>query len=161
LVVSALHVVNDLWKGKRGLVSWRDVLVIVHRIGRDRSAAAFQRVRLGWLFEVMVDELARELPEAGIAGPVRPTALSWVERFRLASSGWANDSLPTRHRIAWAARLPPANAVAFIAGSAVPSRSYVRDHDGSYRNYWRRAARETVSTAHGSDLRMTSAHELD
>jgi hypothetical protein len=82
-------------------------------------------------------------------------------RFRLASSGWANDSLPTRHRIAWATRLPPANAIAFVAGSAVPSPAYVRDHDGSYRCYWRRAARETVATARGSDLRMTSAFDAD
>jgi hypothetical protein len=154
LVVSGLHIVNDLWKGKLGLASWRDFLVIVDRIGTHGASAAFERASLTWMFDLMMEEVAHALPEAGLTATGSAPALSWITKFRLASSGWANDSLPTRHKMAWATRLPPSNALAFMAGTTVPSREYVRSHDGSYWNYWRRGIHETASAAKGADMRM-------
>ena len=153
LVVTALHILNDLWKGKLGLTSWRDVIVIIKGIGEDQSRKAFDQADLGWLFDVIVDELRRSVPDADLwsAGP-HTTPLG--ARLRLAALGWSNDSSPTRHRLAWATRLPPLNALAFLVGVAFPSGEYIRTRHGSYVNYWRRSLQETISTARGSDFRM-------
>ena len=95
MIVSALHVVNDRWKGKLGLASWRDLLVVMGRIGSQRAASAFERAGLEWLFDVMSDEISRALPEIPVESRGHPPVLTWTTRFRLASSGWAHDSLAT------------------------------------------------------------------
>jgi hypothetical protein len=156
VVVSALHVVNDRWKGKLGLTSWRDLLVVMDRIGNRRAASAFEHAELEWLFDVMSDEISRALPDIPVESPGHPPVLTWTTRIRLASSGGAHDSLATRQRLAWATRLPPAHSIAFIAGSLVPSADYVRARDGSYRSYWRRGVHESISTLRGSDYRMAA-----
>jgi Uncharacterised nucleotidyltransferase len=155
-VVAALHILNDLWKGKLGLTSWRDVMIITQRIGLPRARAAFDQAGLTWLFDLLIDELALVVPEVTFSAPANPPALAFGPKMRLAALGWSNDSSATRHRLAWASRLPPLNALAFLAGTAVPSAEYIRERHGSYLNYWKQGLRETVSTAQGSDYRMTT-----
>jgi hypothetical protein len=155
LVVSGLHVLNDLWKGKRGLPSWRDVIAITQVVGVDPAYSAFARAGIPWVFDLLISELKRELPELALE-PVRQSqTIPLIPRMRLSLSGWSGDSPATRHRLAWAARLPAIHAAAFLVGSAVPSLKYVRARHGTYRSYWRRALSETMATAHGSDFRMT------
>jgi len=159
--VAALHILNDLWKGKLGLTSWRDVMVITQRIGLPRARAAFDRAELTWLFDLLIDELAQAVPEVTFSAPATSPALAFGPRMRLGALGWSNDSSAARHRLAWATRLPPLNALAFLVGTAVPSPGYIRERHGSYRHYWRQGIRETVSTAHGSDYRMTTIDDYD
>jgi Uncharacterised nucleotidyltransferase len=160
LVISALHILNDLWKGKHGLVAWRDVLFLTIHLGPSRAQEAFDDVRLSWLYELIAIEIGCVLPAIGsVALPQRGKVS--IPRGRLAALGWGNNSAATRHRLAWAARLPPSNAVAFLWGTVVPSRSYIRARHGSYRTYWRRGVQETISTARGSDYRVTSVDEYD
>jgi hypothetical protein len=159
LVVAALHILNDLWKGKLGLASWRDVIAVTRMIGQPKARAAFERAELAWLFDVMAAELARSAPEAGIIGPATPLVLPRQAKLRLAALGWSNDSSASRHRLAWASRLPPLNSLAFLAGTAVPSAEYIRDRHGSYWLYWKRSMEESVSTFRGSDFRMTTVDD--
>jgi len=159
LLVSALHVLNDLWKGKAGLASWRDVLVLLHRLGPEGSQAAFAGARLGWLHDLMAVELARAVPEAGIEHPRVVAAPPPAARFRMAALGWSGQTAWTRLRLAWVSRLPPANGVAFLAGTLVPSPAYIRGRHGSYGTYWRRGLTEAVATAHGADHRMTTVDD--
>jgi hypothetical protein len=156
LLVSALHILNDLWKGKAGLASWRDVLILMTRLGPEQARSAFAGARLAWLHDLVIDEFARSVPESAvmrsrvIARPHGRTAL------RLSALGWSGDSVASRLRMSWATRLPVANGMAFLAGSLIPSPSYIKDRHGSYVDYWRRGLAETVATTKGSDYRMTS-----
>jgi hypothetical protein len=161
LLISALHVLNDLWKGKAGLASWRDVLVLLHRLGADQARAVFAEAGIAWLHDLMVAELARSVPEAGIAPPSTLEQPSRAERVRLAALGWSGHSMATRQRLAWVSRLPVANGMLFLAGTLVPSPAYVRDRHGSYLDYWRRGLSESVSTAKGSDYRMTTVDDYE
>jgi hypothetical protein len=156
MIVSALHILNDLWKGKSGLTSWRDVMISIKRIGEPQAQNAFARVELGWLFDLLADEMMQAVPEVGINPSCPSPALPLGPRLHVAALGWSNDSRLTRLRLAWATRLPPLNAIAFLAGTAVPSAEYIRTRDGSYRNYWSRTLKETFSTERGSDYRMTT-----
>jgi ribosome modulation factor len=81
--------------------------------------------------------------------------------MRVATLGWWNETRATRHRLAWATRLPALNAMAFLAGTAFPSADYVHSRHGSFRNYWKNGWRETVLTAHGSDYRMTTIDDYE
>ena len=160
LIISTLHILNDLWKGKLGVASWRDVIVLMKLLGPSRSQEAFSAVRLAWLYDLIEGQLALHLPEVGIS-PSSPAAeLPASARLRLGSAGWSGNSTAARHRLAWAARLPTLNAIAFLAGTAVPSPSYIRARHHTYRNYWKRSFVETVSTAKGSDFRMTTIDDV-
>jgi hypothetical protein len=159
LVISAFHILNDLWKGKLGLASWRDVILLTRALGEADAGFAFERAGVPWLFDLFRAELASELPEAGIGSAPSEPAIPLLARLRLAGLGWANDSSATRHRLAWATRLPPLNALAFLAGSAVPSPTYVRSRHGTYFGYWKRGLVETASTLRGSDYRMTTVDD--
>jgi hypothetical protein len=161
LVISAFHILNDLWKGKIGLASWRDVILLLGTLGEDRARMAFDRAGVAWMFVVFTAELAYELPEAGIASSGVTPVIPLIPRVRLAGLGWSNDSTATRHRLAWATRLPPVNAVAFLAGSAVPSAGYIQSRHGSYFSYWKRGLIETASTFRGSDYRMTTVDDYE
>lgn len=161
LLISTMHVLNDLWKGKLGLASWRDVVVLMTLLGRARSMMAFERVDLGWLFEIATRRLSVIVPEAGIGASSSMPRPSIVTRLRLSALGWEGNSALSRHRLAWAMRLPIPNALAFLAGTAIPSPQYVRERHGSLRRYWGEGWRETLSTAHGADYRMTTITEKD
>lgn len=153
LVISALHILNDLWKGKRGLTSWRDLLVLLESAGSIEASAVFEDLGLGWLHQLELEELASALPWAGFHAHTRAARPTLGVRTRLRVLGWGKDAVVTRHRMAWAARLPFSNAIAFAIGTTVPSASYIRVRHGSYRHYWRQAWSETVSTFRGADYR--------
>lgn len=155
LVVSALHVLNDLWKSKAGLNSWRDVVVLMYRLGPSDARDAFARVGLAGLHDVMVNHLATWVPAIGLT-PVGSPSLSRSERFQLASLGWSHHHWTTNLRLAWALRVPPRNALAFLAGTAVPSRSYIAKRHGTYRHYWKSGFDEMAATKNGLDFRMTT-----
>ncbi len=159
LVVAALHALNDLWKGKLGLSSWRDVLVLTTELGEERARGAFARAGLAWLYDLMAGELDRAVPEAGIGAGAASATVPLRARIRLDAIGWSGSTAATRHRLSWATRLPLPRAAAFLAGSALPSPSYVKARHGTYRRYWSRSVRETVSTARGSDFRMTTVDD--
>lgn len=153
-VIAALHILNDLWKGRRGLVSWRDLIFILRRLGFSRVREMFVHSRLEWLLQVVVSTIQLHLP--GLLDDVEtrssrfPSRLAW----RMRGLGWDHSTPISRHRLSWAIRLPLPQAGAFVLGSGVPSRRYIRIRHGTYRNYWRHAWAETVSTFEGADHRM-------
>jgi hypothetical protein len=153
LVISILHVLNDLWKGKRGLSSWRDVVVLMTMLGAERSQFALERAGIAWLYELVADALNVAAPgiEFPLASSINPPNLAM--RLRIAALGWHGESALSRHKLSWAMRLPIPNALAYVAGSAFPASSYVRDRHGSLRKYWKVSVLETLSTAKGADFR--------
>jgi hypothetical protein len=161
MLIAALHVLNDLWKGKLGLTSWRDLLVLMGRLGPERAAEAFARDNLAWLFELMTVALEAGLPESGVR-VVRPVARHRSRhRLRIAALGWNESTAISRHRLSWATRLPMPNAVAFLVGTAVPAPSYIRQRHGTYRNYWKEAWTESIATGKGVDYRMTTVDDKE
>ncbi|MGP8062764.1 MAG: nucleotidyltransferase family protein [Acidimicrobiales bacterium] len=161
LLISALHVLNDLWKGKLGLASWRDVIVLMTALGTEASERAFDHAELAWLFELATTALSVTVPEAGFTASAHDSKLPPATRLRVAAMGWGNDSALSRHRLAWATRLPAPNALAFLAGSAFPAPSYIRERHGSLWGYWKGGWDETVSTVQGSDYRMITIADKD
>ena len=159
LLVSTLHVLNDLWKGKSGLSSWRDVIVVMKLLGASKSAMAFDGAGLGWLFELVAKALSVAVPEIGIVASDTEARIPVTARWRMAALGWGDDSALSRHRLSWAIRLPTPNALAYLAGTAFPAPKYIRERHGSLRNYWRSAWNETIATRHGSDYRMTTVQD--
>lgn len=153
-VIAAVHVLNDLWKGQRGLVSWRDLVVIIRQSEPEQVRAAFVQSGLGWLFNVVVSAVQLHLPgllDDVDCGPARiPNRFSW----RMRGLGWDHSNSVSRHRLAWAIRLPLPQAAAFVLGTALPSRRYICARHGSYRDYWHQAWAETMSTFTGADHRM-------
>jgi len=160
LLIASLHVLNDLWKGKIGLRSWRDIVAIMNSLGGDSSAQAFDSAGLGWLFALVTEALTNALPDvefesSGVIDGQVPMSIRW----RLEALGWSRQTSFSRHRLSWATRLPTANALAYLAGTAFPSPGYIRDRHGSLFNYWKAGWNETLSTRHGSDFRMTTVED--
>jgi hypothetical protein len=153
-VIAALHMFNDLWKGRLGLMSWRDFVILFRSSEDVLLQSTFRDLGLEWLLDLVTTSLSRSLPEANIhATGNRPLPRDVAWRMRIL--GWDRTSSLARHRGAWVGRLPLANAVAFLAASAVPSPGYIRDRHSSYGRYWLRAWRETVSTLSGADFRSS------
>jgi hypothetical protein len=155
LVIAALHVLNDLWKGRIGLVSWRDIAVLLRHLGGDRAAAAFDEVGLRWLLTLVAGSLSRTIPELGLP-VIGPQRMPVSVRGRMAALGWDSDSHLTHLRATFAARLPASRAALFVAGCMVPKPQYVREYFGSYVKYWGHLVEESLSTLHGEDPRMNS-----
>jgi hypothetical protein len=153
LVIAALHVLNDRWKGKAGLVSWRDMLVVSESLGAAATTSAFQDAGLSWLLRLVSRALSRHAPHSVLARVPADTGMPCRYRFRLHALAWGDWTALNRQRIAWAARLPPLNAFLFLVGTAVPAPSYIRRHDNSYLRYWLRGLREIIATTHGADFR--------
>ncbi|MGH8996996.1 MAG: nucleotidyltransferase family protein, partial [Acidimicrobiales bacterium] len=156
-VIAALHILNDLWKGRRGLVSWRDLIVIIYRSGFATVREAFGECGLVWLLDAVVATIRAHLPELlgdVDTGPLRvPPRFAW----RMRGLGWDRSTPLSRHRLAWALRLPLPQAGAFLFGSGLPSRQYIQIRHGTYRAYWSQAWSETLSTIAGGDHRMERA----
>jgi hypothetical protein len=156
-LVSALHGLNDIWKGKLGLQAWRDFIVLGFHCGPERTYRAFERAKLLWLLELLSDLMAEIAPGHPISGEgwttksprSRPKPRAVAAAVRLQLLGWSTDWRVTSTQLSWVARLPLAGALFFIVGSAIPSRSYIRQVDGSYRTYWSRTVRE-IGRQHGS-----------
>ena len=156
LVIASLHVLNDLWKGSLGLKSWRDILALLRHIGIDQAETTFVEMELGWLLDLVTNALAVHLPEAEVPVTRRHYRTPPVSRARLAALGWSSDSALSRLRATYVARLPIPEAAAFLAGCAVPQRSWVRERNGSYVKYWGSLFTEARSTIGGEDHRMKS-----
>jgi hypothetical protein len=152
-VIAALHVFNDFWKGRLGLVSWRDLVVLLHSTDRVHVRETFRSADLEWLLDLVTAALSQGVPEAMIepTGNTRPPRRI---RQRMGVLGWDHTSSVSHYRVAWAGRLPLPQGIAFLLGSAVPSRSYIHQRHGTYRRYWSRAWRETVETKGGVDFRV-------
>jgi GT2 family glycosyltransferase len=148
MVIAGLHLLSDLWKGGRTYRSWRDLLVLSHRIGPAATQAAFVAADLEWLMALLFDQLAivsRQPPPVADGRRRSP-----LREARLHALGWGGGNIVARHRVGWGLRLPAAHMALFMAGSMVPSPSYIRSHWDTYGAYWqivRRGLRETVEGA--------------
>lgn len=160
-IIAVLHILNDLWKGQRGLASWRDLLVIVRHVGPDRVRDAFVANDLGWLLRIAADAMEPLFP--GVFSGADPLPRRVPARFvwRLRGLGWDRSTSISRQRLAWAIRLPVPQAAAFMVGSGLPSRQYIRCRHGSYRRYWHQAWSEAMSTFSGADHRATKSPSGD
>lgn len=152
-MIAALHIFNDFWKGRLGLASWRDLVVLFHATDHARMREVFRSAELEWLLDLVTTALSLAVPEAMIepTGDMRPPRR--IMR-RMAVLGWDRTSSMSRHRVAWAVRLPAPQGAAFLLGSAFPSHRYIRQRHGTYLRYWSRAWRETVETMGGNDFRV-------
>jgi len=139
LVIAGLHVVSDRNRPGRSLIVWRDLLCLAAACDPDDAAEAAAGARLaGWLHWVL----------ASLPGEVRPA--------RLMAALAARDQpvfgrrrlellLPprvgSRHLVGQVLRLPLPNGMAFLAGTALPSRRFVVAKAPSdphpYRRWWR------------------------
>lgn len=150
LVIAALHILNDLWKGRLALQSWRDVLLLSSHLGPHSVERAFRTRQLLPLLQVLAASLAPYYSHV----PLLPSPLPPPRRMiRLALLGYYGSNSLDRQAITWAARLPITHALHYILGSAVPHPSYVIQTDGGYIAYWQRCVRNFVTTSHGADLR--------
>lgn len=159
LVIASLHVLNDLWKGRIGLSSWRDILALLRHLGPAGAEEAFDAVGIGWLLGLVAGELASSVPEAEIVVPRHHHRVPVSARMRIAVLGWNNDSSISSLRASWIARLPAPQVVAFLAGCAVPQRTFVQESYGTYRAYWHSLVDEARSTMKGADYRGAKGWE--
>jgi hypothetical protein len=142
LVIAGLHVLNDLWKNKRGIGSWRDIILLIQRSGIDHAATVFERYDLSWLFNLITASLSEAVPEVGILRTDSGETPRLSYRMRLALLGWNGPTAFSSYPGAWAARLPVVKAGMFLLGSAIPEPGYIRIRHGSYRSYWQQAGEE-------------------
>jgi hypothetical protein len=155
VVISSLHVVNDLGKDNPSFNSWRDIAVLFDRLGFHRLDRAFEVSGLSW-FEPFV--LAGLLD---LGAPVDRSSISRADnslrfrgnQLRLGLMGWNGTSFLARHPLGWALRLPTFRALMFLMGAALPSPDYVRERYPNYRSYWHDARSSVQAAAHGSDFR--------
>jgi Uncharacterised nucleotidyltransferase len=159
LIIASLHILNDLWKGKVGLNSWRDVIVLLNLIDDSAATEAFKQNGLGWLLRVITETLERSVPESNVRAIGATERRSPVTKWRLRTMGWHSNSTLSRHRLSWALRLPPKNGLAYAVGVAFPSKNYIRSRHGSLIDYWKEGWSETLHTAHGADFRMTTVED--
>jgi hypothetical protein len=151
LVISALHIVNDLWKRSESLGSWRDVLTCWQFLGTEATLAAFRAAGLSDYGGMLLSILSGCLPE--IPCFETPWRLRGTLGARLRALGWSGASRMARFRMQWVARLPVPNAAAFVIGTLVPSAKYIRDRNLTYPHYWLDGIRNAVMCAMGEDFR--------
>lgn len=155
LVISCLHVVNDLGKDSPSFNSWRDIAILFDLLGPRDANQAFEDAGLGWFATYIWAGLADfgagiedEWP-LGFDSRLRCKG----ERLRLKLMGWNDASVLARHPLGWALRLPTFRALFFLLGAAIPSPSYVQGRYPNYRSYWRDAWSSVSAAVHGSDFR--------
>jgi hypothetical protein len=155
LVISCLHVVNDLGKDNPSLNSWRDIAILFDLLHPRDFHLAFEDAGLSW-FETYIRaglaDLGARIDETGRQGFDRHLRW-WGERLRLGLMGWNGTSFMARHPLGWALRLPSFRALYFLLAAAIPSPRYVRGRYPNYRSYWHDAWSSMAAAAHGSDFR--------
>ena len=92
LVIASLHVLNDLWKGRLGLSSWRDIVALLRLVGMEQAEETFDSLGLAWLLSLVTGELNASVPEADVGVPRRHHPVPLTARARMAVLGWSNDS---------------------------------------------------------------------
>ena len=157
LVVSALHLINDLGKADASLMSWRDVIILSELLGTQATRKAFANAGLAWFAPYILTTTAylktQTLPPDSPPAERHPLRAA-SQRARLRLLGWDRDTLIARHPIVGVVRLPAPRALAFLAGSVVPSPCYVRTKHGGYVSYWRKAERSVFAVTRGADFRV-------
>lgn len=156
-VISGLAACNDLYKRQPGLLSWKDLSVLCQVCTGDELATSFRLAGLSWLYDLagaVLGTLSRfepfdDHPEASL-----PT----IAALRLILLGWSGPTPLARHPLGWFVRLPPANALAFLVGSAIPSPAFARRKHGGYLRYWSECVDTLVETARGTDFRSEDLH---
>jgi len=147
-----------LWKANPSLLSWRDALITSQLLGQERSDRAFELAGLQWFAPYVRNSL-----EAIVTGSVSHLSGAQqaprLRQLQLRLLGWEGASLLARHPIGWAVRLPPAHAILFLAGSAVPSRWYARQKHTGYLAYWTKSLKTIWSAAAGTDFRVHDLHD--
>jgi hypothetical protein len=139
LLISALHIVSDKNSPGSNLMAWRDVLLLAHACHPSDVVARARDARLcGW-----IDWIIAALPRE-----VRPNPLAEAlagEDHRIPGQHRLSMLIPpgigSRHVAGQVFRLPPANAVLYLAGMAWPSSEFLRIKIGDTKNrrsaWWR------------------------
>lgn len=138
LLVAALHVISDKNKAGRSLMIWRDVAELAASVRDQDALRALSGKNLGWLVSTVLEAIPETLRPHWLGRLVTDDQRP-LDRWRLAKL--LPGGLGSRV-LAPAFRLPPANALAYLLGYALPSRKYLTLQDGStsYLKWWRRAA---------------------
>ncbi len=135
LVVAGLHIVSDRGRPGSSLIVWRDLLALAEVCDPADAASAAAQARLaGWLHWVLLSLPAEVRPIAlldALAAHHQP--IPGRRRAELLLP----PRLGSRHLVGQALRLPLANGVLFLGGTAVPSRHFVNAKAGGYRRWWR------------------------
>jgi hypothetical protein len=163
LVISSLHVINDLGKDDPSFNSWRDITILFDHLHPREFDKAFDEAGLRW-FEPYIQTGLIDL-----GAPIDPLQIhqihsgfhNRIEQLRLGLMGWNSASILTRHPLGLTLRLSPFRAILFILGSAIPSPSYIRARYPNYRSYWHDARSSVVAAVHGSDFRHERIGSLD
>jgi hypothetical protein len=150
LLVACLHVVSDKDRPGYGLRTWRDVVALATICDPDRAAATANGCGLAWWVRFILDEVPPSPRLASLRDRLDPARPGPADRARL------SVLLAPRPRLALsrAARLPAPNAVAFLAGEAVPSRQSIETKLGpgrSYLDWWRYGVRRMVGAPGDGD----------
>jgi len=137
-MVVALHLVSDRNRPGRRLMIWRDLLVIAEVCDPEEIAELAGRSGLlGWVQWVISQypfmwrprELERYLPAQRVSIHGRRRLERMLE-----------PSVASQHAVGQVNRLPLANALVFVAGMTVPSRSFLTeqtpDLPPSYLRWW-------------------------
>lgn len=141
ILVAALHVISDR-RDQPGskLITWRDMVSLAGVCEPERVVSEAQRVQLDWYLAFILRQLPPYIPVGSVIDRLgRPVPLSG-DAFRL--HRLLPPSLGSRHQIAQAFRLPPLNAMAFLAGYVMPSRKFLTNRygdNGGYLRWWREA----------------------
>jgi Uncharacterised nucleotidyltransferase len=155
LLISCLHVVNDLGKDSPSFNSWRDIAILFDHIRAREFSRSFENAGLGW-FETYIRsvlaDLGADIDATGPRGLDRGLRCRG-ERLRLGLMGWNGTSLLARHPLGQVLRLPNIRALFFLLGAAVPSPIYVRGRYPNYRSYWYDALSSMRAAQRGSDFR--------
>lgn len=156
LAVSLLHLISEQWQKKLSLITWSDVAVLGGVIDREDPQAAageLRAIELDWLAARVLGALPLHAQPRLLVAALGRTEVPFGCRARLRMLD--PGSAIGRHPVSWAARLPAPNAARFLAGSAVPSRAYLRSRfgdDATYRTWW--------SVAFGWARRALGGHDV-
>jgi hypothetical protein len=163
LLISALHITSDLSRGRLGLRSWRDVLVLSDRLDPETILATFANANLLWLLRIVADVVqhfsatANSIPSPDSPGVDRMRTRNSL--FRLRQLGWFSKSTLSNTDFACTARLPFLAACLYLLGSACPSPKYVAQTDQSYTRYWRRTFVHTWATIRSPTPQAANAED--
>jgi hypothetical protein len=141
LLISALHVFSDRNRPGQSLLVWRDLLTMVSACSPDEVLAEALEVGLaGWLRWILAS-----LPLDGPAD-VLIRALDGADRSvagRRRIGMLTPPALGSRHLVGHALRLPVPNGALYLAGTVVPSPTFLRERFPDERHRYRRWWHET------------------
>jgi hypothetical protein len=140
LMVAALHVVSDKSRPGQTLKAWRDLLVLANRSSAESVIECAEATGMAAWLRWILGCLPERLVSVGLLDGLASRGPELKGKFRL------REILPPRMgsehpMVARALRLPLPHAVYFVAGTFVPSASYLRhrypDQSHRYLSWWR------------------------